>query len=697
MATVRLQPGNSPKGAATAYAAAKASERPSRSTAAPKNHAAPPQSISPQLATLVTAPPEGEEWVHEIKYDGYRAIAAIGDGTCHIYTRSGQDWTHKFQPIATALLSLRVSSALLDGEIVALDAEGRSRFQLLQNGLRQSNAPLTYYVFDLLELDGKDLRAEPLRERKEILRKLLKGAPDAIRYSADIAGHGRDVLSECCRLGLEGIISKRADKPYVSARSMGWLKSKCLGNDEFVIGGYRVSDKKGRPFASLLLGEFVDGELHYRGRVGTGFDTAMLDQLGAKLHRLERKTSPFVDAPREVLRDARWVKPELVAQIAFTERTADGILRHPAFLGLRGDKPAREVQTPMARSSTQAAVKKAPAPKKPAKKAPATKRPPQKAPGRNTTPVKAPRKSSVKDAPESAEGSIAGVKLTHPQRVLFPDEGITKLDLAAYFFAASGRMLPYVQERPLSIVRCPEGIADQCFFQKHTKKGLPGALKSVPVTESDGAIAQYLMLDDAAGLVAVAQIGGIEIHPWGATADNLEHPERLIFDLDPDPSVAFSDVAEAASDIRKLLQTAGLTSFPLLTGGKGVHVIAPLDQSQDWETVKGFARGFATKLADSEPQRFTATMSKAKRRGRIFIDWLRNERGATAIAPYSPRARATASVAAPVTWSELIKIETANAFTIPTMLQRLRKNSDPWAKYTTTRQHISEQALSFFA
>ncbi|MBI1649607.1 DNA ligase D [Hyphomicrobium sulfonivorans] len=697
MATVRLQPGNGPKGVATAYAAAKASERPSRSTAVKKNHAAPPQFISPQLATLVTAPPEGEEWVHEIKYDGYRAVAAIGGETCHIYTRSGQDWTHKFQSIATALLSLRVSSALLDGEIVALDPEGRSRFQLLQNGLRQSHAPLTYYVFDLLELDGKDLRAEPLRERKEILRKLLKGAPDAIRYSADIAGHGQDVLSECCRLGLEGIISKRADKPYVSARSMGWLKSKCLGNDEFVIGGYRVSDKKGRPFASLLLGEFVDGELHYRGRVGTGFDTAMLDQLGAKLHRLERKTSPFVDAPREVLRDARWVKPELVAQIAFTERTADGILRHPAFLGLRGDKPAREVQTPMARSATQAAVKKTPATKAPAKKDPPTKRPPQKAPGRKTTPIKAPRKSSVKDAPESTDGSIAGVKLTHPQRVLFPDEGITKLDLAAYFFAASGRMLPFVQERPLSIVRCPEGVADQCFFQKHTKKGLPGALKSVPVTESDGTTAQYLMLDDAAGLVAVAQIGGIEIHPWGATADDLEHAERLIFDLDPDPSVPFSAVAEAAIDIRKLLQTAGLTSFALLTGGKGVHVIAPLDQSQDWETVKGFARGFATKLADSEPQRFTATMSKAKRRGRIFIDWLRNERGATAIAPYSPRARATASVAAPVTWSELLKIDAANAFSIPTMLQRLQKNSDPWAKYTTTRQHISEQALSFFA
>lgn len=704
MATVRLRSGNGPK-----HAAAKISPGDTILRASPAHKtgiksASLPRFIPPQLATLVTTPPEGDEWVHEIKFDGYRALAAVGGGACRIYTRSGQDWTHKFQSVATALLKLKVQSALLDGEIVALDADGRSRFQLLQNGLRERHAPLTYYVFDLLELNGVDLRAEPLRERKTALQRILKGAPDAIRYSADIEGNGSDVLGECCRLGLEGIVSKRADKPYISARSTGWLKSKCTGNDEFVIGGYRVSDKKGRAFASLLLGEFVDGELRYRGRVGTGFDAATLEQLGAKLAGLQRKTCPFVDAPRAAMRDAHWVKPELVAQIAFTEMTNDGILRHPAFLGLRGDKPAREVQTPMARSVTQAASAAKKAPAKPAKKtppvkAPATKKTPQKAPGKKRAPVKAPRKSAAKTAKDEpgAPDSIAGVKLTHPQRVLFADDDLTKLDLATYLYVASGRMLPYVKERPLSIVRCPEGVADQCFFQKHTKKGLPAALKSVPVTEGDGTVAQYLMLDDAAGLVAVAQIGGIEIHPWGATADDLAHPERLIFDLDPDPSVPFSAVADAAIDIRKLLQTAGLTSFALLTGGKGVHVIAPLDQSQDWETVKGFARGFATRLAESEPERFTATMSKAKRRGRIFIDWLRNERGATAIAPYSPRARANASVAAPVTWSELQKVDAANVFTIPTMQERLRKKTDPWAKYAGTRQHISDQALRFFA
>jgi len=626
---------------------------PARKTARPARtaSAALPQFVAPQLATLVTSPPEGDEWLHEIKYDGYRAIAAIAAGKVRIYTRSSQDWTAKFSSIANALQELKIGSALLDGEIVALDPEGRSSFQRLQNALREERAPLTYYVFDILELDGRDLRAEPLKQRKEILREVLRGAPDAIRYSEDVAGHGSEVLAKACTLGLEGIVSKQANKPYVSRRSMGWLKSKCLGSDEFVIGGYRISDKKGRPFASLLLGEYAGGKLHYRGRVGTGFDTAMLEDLGAKLESYARKTSPFVDAPRAILRDARWVEPRLVAQIAYTERTEDGILRHPAFLGLRGDKPARQVQTQMPK-----AVDKA------------------------------------QDA-----NAVGGVAISNPDRMLFPGAGITKIELARYLLTVSAHMLPYVEERPLSIVRCPEGAEKTCFYQKHAKKGLPSALKSVPVREGDGKLAQYLMVDDAAGIVSVAQIGGLEIHPWGARAGNLERPDRLIFDLDPDPSVDFPAVREAARDVRKLLEAAGLESFPLVTGGKGIHVIAPLDARQDWETVKGFARGVAEKLAQNEPERFTATMSKAKRRGRIFIDWLRNERGATAVAPYSPRARPGASVATPVTWAELSRIKAANAFTIPLVLQRLRRKADPWAGYGKTRQRISDKALRFFA
>ena len=610
-----------------------------------------PGFVAPQLATLVAEPPAGGDWLHEIKYDGYRAIAAIGGGRCRIYTRSGKDWTEKFASIASSLSKLKVGNALLDGEIVALDEHGRSRFQLLQNGLKSKDVPLTYYVFDLLELDGRDLRSEPLSDRKEELRKLLVGAPDAIRYSEDVAGHGEQVFAQACRLGLEGIVSKQANKPYQSRRTQSWLKTKCTGNEEFVIGGYRTSDKKNRPFASLLIGEYVGDKLHYRGRVGTGFDEATLEALSKRFAKISRKTSPFVDAPRAINRDAHWIEPRLVAQVAFTERTTDGILRHPAYLGLRTDKPAKEVQMQTV--------------------------------------------TTVRNNVDSDD--VAGVRITHPERIMFSKAGITKLDLARYFLAVSDRMLPYAGNRPISLVRCPNGETGERFFQKHHKKGMPAALKPVAIKENDGDKADYLMVDSSAGLVGVAQIAGLEIHPWGARVGNLEHPERLIFDLDPDPSVGFADVRTAARDVRALLDTAGLKSFALVTGGKGIHVIAPLDGTQDWDVIKGFARGVAEKLAETEPDRFVATMSKAKRRGRIFIDWLRNERGATAVAAYSPRAKPEASVATPVSWAELSRIEAANVFTIPVVLERIKRKTDPWAEFGKTRQRISSKALRFFA
>jgi bifunctional non-homologous end joining protein LigD len=620
-------------------------------TADPKRASVPlPAFAPPQLCTLASEPPAGSGWLHEIKYDGYRAVAALAGGKCRIYTRSGQDWTEKFHSVAVALQKLKVSSALLDGEIVALDVHGRTSFQLLQRGLKEGRIPLTYYVFDILELDGRDLRGEPLSRRKQVLRRILARAKDPLRYSEDVAGHGPEVLAKACRMGLEGIVSKQSDKPYLSRRSASWIKTKCTGNEEFVIGGYRLSDKKGRPFSSLLIGEFVGDKLHYRGRVGTGFDAETLAELAARFAKLKRKTSPFADVPRAIARDARWVDPKLVAQVAFTERTSDGLLRHPAYLGLRGDKRANEVQA-------QASVA-------------------------------APREADSDD--------LAGIALSNPERVLFSEAGITKLDLARYLLAVSHRMLPYVSNRPLSLVRCPNGEAKQCFFQKHVKKGMPSAIKSVRVRESDGELADYLMIDDASGLVAFAQIGGIEIHLWGAQAKALEHPDRLVFDLDPDPSVDFAAVRDAARDVRDLLKTAGLETFPLLTGGKGVHVVAPLDASQEWPTVKAFARGVAQAMAANDPDRFVANMSKAKRKGRIFIDWLRNERGATAIAPYSPRARALASVAVPVSWVELSRIETSAAFDIPAVLQRIKRKTDPWLRYFETRQSISREALRFF-
>jgi bifunctional non-homologous end joining protein LigD len=613
----------------------------------------PPKFVAPQLATLVASPPAGNEWLHEIKYDGYRAIAAVGGGRARIFTRSGQDWSDKFAQIARALQGLDVQSALLDGEIVALDKNGRSSFGALQQSLKEGTAPLTYVIFDLLELNGRDLRAEPQIRRKEILQRLLKKPPAGVRYSDHVVGHGEEVFAKACRMGLEGLVSKRADKPYVSRRTKSWLKIKCGGNDEFVIGGYRRSSKKGRPFASLLLGEYEGKDLHYRGRVGTGFDEKDLADLAARLARLERKTSPFVDAGREIGRDARWVAPQLVAQIAYTEMTRDGRLRHPSFLGLRGDKPAKHVHlqtvAEMAKTKTSDATK-------------------------------------------------AGVKLTSPGKVLFPEAEITKEQLAEYLLSVADRMLPHVKGRPLSLVRCPDGAGNECFFQKHTMQGMPSALKTVPIKESDGKTAKYLMIDSDAGLVAAAQIGGLEIHIWGAHAKTIAHPDRLVFDLDPDEGLTFADVRDAARDVRKLMQTARLESFALVTGGKGIHVVVPLDGSQGWDEVKAFAKGVATKLAQNEPQRFTATMSKAKRKGRIFIDWLRNERGSTAIAPYSPRAKGDASVATPVSWSELPRIERANAFTIPTVKRRMsQQRSDPWAGYFAVRQRIRADAARFFA
>jgi bifunctional non-homologous end joining protein LigD len=613
----------------------------------------PPQFVAPELATLVTAPPAGDDWLHEIKYDGYRALAAIGGGRVRIFTRSGQDWTAKFAGVARSLQDLDVQCALLDGEIVALDEKGRSSFARLQHGLKEGKVPLTYFVFDLLELNGRSVRKEPLTRRKEMLHELLKSPPHVIRYSGDVVGHGAEVFAKACRMGLEGIVSKRADSPYASRRTKSWLKIKCEGNDEFVIGGYRRSTKKGRAFASLLLGEYVGKDLHYRGRVGTGFDEDDLHDLGARLTKLARGSSPFVDAPAEIGRDACWVEPRLVAQISYTERTREGRLRHPSFLGLRGDKPAKSVQSQ-------------------------------------------PVLSMAKQ--KSSDPNIAGVALTSPDKVLFAEAGITKAELAEYLLSVSDRMLPHLAGRPLSLVRCPEGTGEECFFQKHTAKGMPRALKAISIKESDGGVAKYLMIDSASGLVGAAQIGGLELHIWGSHADTLEHPDRLVFDLDPDSGLTFADVREAARDVRELLKVAGLESFPLVTGGKGIHVVVPLDKSQGWDEVKAFAKGVATKLAETEPQRFTATMSKAKRKGRIFIDWLRNERGATAIAPYSPRARGTASVATPVSWTELGRVAHANTFTIPSVLKRIRQQtSDPWKGYFKTRQRIGKDAARFFA
>jgi bifunctional non-homologous end joining protein LigD len=614
-----------------------------------------PRFRPPQLATLATTPPSGSEWLHEIKFDGYRVLAAMAGGSARLYTRTGLDWTGKFRGVAEAVAQLPARGALIDGEVVALDENGRSDFGRLQRALDGGGETLRYYAFDLLELDGEDLSGLPLIERKRRLGALLSDAPDVILYSDHIIGDGREILEQTCRMGLEGIVSKRADKPYVSRRTPRWIKSKCSGRDEFVIGGWRPSTKKERPFSSLLLGEFEDGKLRYRGRVGTGFDEARLAEIARRLRPLARTTSPFADAPREAARDAKWVEPRLVAEIAYAERTADGYLRHPSFFGLREDKPASQVKAPEAMNNDAAPKREEPATSSPA------------------------------------------TRLTHPDKLLFPGAGVTKAELAAYWRRVAPLALPHIRGRPLSLVRCPEGSGQGCFFQRHHTRGMPPALMPAPLRDSEGQIEEFLKIEDVAGLEAAAQIGALELHIWGSRASAVETPDRLVFDLDPDPSVPFAEVKRAARDFRAVLDAAALETFPLLTGGKGIHVVAPLIPRLSWGELKSFARGVAMRLARDDPGRFTAKMTKARRKGKVYIDYLRNERGASAIAPYSPRARETPSVATPVSWTELSRIERADAYAMDTILRRLSSlRGDAWAGYFDLRQEISPAALRMF-
>ena len=567
-----------------------------------------PAFTDPQLATLVDTVPTGTGWLHEIKYDGYRALIAVGGGggTAKVFTRSGLDWTHKFRDIADAAAALPVDTALIDGEIVALK-DGKPDFSTLKTAIA-SSGDMTLFAFDLLSLDGEDLTSFGNADRKERLRAMLP-AGDRIQFAEHILGSGEELFETMCREGLEGIVSKRADAPYRGKRTKAWLKIKCTHRQEFVIIGWLPSTKR-RGFKSLLLGVHEDDQLRYAGKVGTGFDTDTMDTIATQLARIERKTPPVpVPAPKAAVRGAHWVTPKLVAEIAYAEVTPDGVLRHSSFIGLRGDKAATDVVAERAQ----------PAPPSPA----------------------------------------SSVTVSSRDRVVFPDSRLTKGDLADYYQAIAPAMLPWTARRPVSLVRCPQGRARQCFFQKHDAGSFGDHVHHVDVTEKDGSVEPYLYVDDADGLIACVQMGTIEFHGWGSRIAPLECPDRMIFDLDPDEALDFDDTKRAADYLRNQLAELGLVSFPLLSGGKGVHVVVPLTPRADWPAVKDFADRFARALAAAEPDRFVATMSKAKRKGRIFIDWLRNQRGSTAILPYSARARSGGPVAAPVSWSELRDIDTA--------------------------------------
>ncbi|WP_230782154.1 DNA ligase D [Sphingomonas sp. Leaf37] len=564
----------------------------------------------PQLCTLVDSVPAGTGWLHEVKYDGYRALVAIGDGKAKVHTRSGLDWTDKFAAIADAAAALPVQSALIDGEIVAYK-DGHPDFSTLKDAIANAG-DMTLFAFDLLELNGEDLTPLTTVERKDRLRGIVENG-ERIQFAEHVLGSGEELFETMCREGLEGVVSKRADAPYAGARNRTWLKAKCIQRQEFVIVGWTPSDKN-RGFRSLLLGLREADGFRYAGKVGTGFDQDLMNDLTDRMTTLS-VAKPSVDAAslkthKAALRGAKWIRPELVAEIAFAEVTPDKVLRHSSFVGLRGDKTADQV---------------------------------------------------VAEVPEPAPAAAPQVliKVSSRDRVIFPESKVTKGELADYYAQLSPIMLPWAGRRPISLVRCPQGRGKACFFQKHDAGSFGDTVHHIDVREKDGSTQPYLYVDDADGLVACVQMGTIEFHGWGSRIDALEQPDRLVIDLDPDEGLDFADTRRAAEHVSAQLAELGLVSFPLLSGGKGVHVVVPLTPQAEWPAVKDFADRFARALAAAEPDRFVAVMTKAKRKGKIFIDYLRNQRGSTAIMPYSARARAGAPVAAPVSWTELRDIDTA--------------------------------------
>jgi bifunctional non-homologous end joining protein LigD len=575
---------------------------------------APPPGVKPppfqpvQLATLVDHVPEGNRWLHELKFDGYRCLISLGGATAHTFTRSGLDWSDRFGTIVADALTLPARSALIDGEAVVLEPGGKANFQALQAAIKGDPSTIQFYAFDLLHLDGEDLSSEPLIDRKAKLQALLEGHKGVIHYSDHIVGKGEQLFDRFCGAGLEGVISKRVDARYVGSRNGAWLKTKCIKRQEFVVVGWTPSDKA-RGFRSLLLGVNEDGQLRYAGKVGTGFDMAEIFRLGELMKPLEVKT-PSVKAPRAAVRGAHWITPRLVAEIAFTEMTNDGTLRHPSYLGLREDKKPEAVIL-----ETEAPVE------------------------------------------EITPDASSSVKISNRDRIIDPDSQITKGQLADHYEAVASIMLPWAGSRPISLVRCPQGRAKKCFFQKHDAGTFGSHVHHVAIREKDGHEEPYLFIDDADGLLTCVQMGTIEFHGWGARIEDVEKADRLVFDLDPDEGLDFEAVRTAAFHFRDLLKQIGLATFPMVTGGKGVHVIAPLTPQAEWPEVKDFAHRLAQAVAQSDPENFTAALAKAQRKGRIFVDYLRNQRGATAVMPYSVRARAGAPVAAPLSWKEMAAID----------------------------------------
>jgi bifunctional non-homologous end joining protein LigD len=634
-----------------------------------------PAGIKLQLATLADKAPEGEDWLHEIKYDGYRLLARIERGKVQLITRGGLDWTAKFPGLARSLGELPLASALIDGELVHLEPEGTTSFSSLQDAISSGRTDiLNFFAFDLLYRDGWNLTGVALEDRKAALAQIIPPTSQGmLRYSDHQIGHGPEFFRQACSYTLEGIISKRRTDPHCPGRSRSWLKVKCRNREEFIVVGFTDPEGSREGFGALLLGYYdPQGKLCYAGRVGTGFNSEKLIELRKSLEALARSTAP-VTLPKGISRKGvHWVEPRLVAEIEFADWTADAIVRQASFQGLREDKDPREVIYD--RRSRAAA-----------------------APSMATSKTEAASKPATPKAPEPAEPQRArdgstvfeGVRLTHPDRVLYPGTNLTKLDVARYYAAVAKWALPHLSHRILTLVRTPGGAAGKTFYQKHVGVGMPKAICRFDLDE-EGSTETFPYVDDVAGLVALVQMDVLEIHPWGSRIDKLETPDRVTIDLDPDEGLPWQRIAETAVDVREALLRIGLQSFAKTTGGKGLHVVVPLTPKLDWDEIKAFAKWVADSFVAQRPEDFTANMAKKARHGRIYIDYLRNGRGATAVGAYSPRARPGAPVSTPLSWEEVengVRPQQFSVETVPQHLAALR--SDPWAEIGKIRQSIS--------